>query len=218
MTGCERCGRLDSSLRASSFIYAFSLVLVTFTEGAGAGIYCSGCRKRVALKYTLISAILGWWGIPWGPIRTVQAIGRNSAGGYQDRDLNAELLRAVAAELIERGERAGAVDALETSLRLRDDGSVRQVLWSLQGEALGATDAATLAAPAYAGASFRPGEVVRTAGAGVQLFREPATTEEPVGVLGSEAAVVTRTQGGWIELQVPGGKSGWVPESAVRSD
>jgi hypothetical protein len=267
MTGCERCGRLDSSLRASGFIYTISLLLVTFKRGAG-GVYCGSCRKKAGFKYTFISAIFGWWGIPWGPVYTLQAIGRNSAGGYQDRDLNAELLQGVAAELIERGDKSGAVAALEESLRLREDGSVRQALWSLAGEGAGgyelapvsepictgserkphapvktvpvedpldptfrcpicgreqrvaaeiATGPATVPSPLAAG-SFRPGELVRSVAGGVQMFSQPGTTGEPVALLGSESAVVTRSQPGWVELQVPGGKSGWVPESVVQSE
>ena len=268
MTGCERCGRLDSSLRASGFIYTISLLLVTFKRGAG-GIYCSSCRKKVGFKYTFLSAIFGWWGIPWGPMYTLQAIGRNSAGGYQDRDLNAELLQGVAAELIDRGDKSGAVAALEESLRLREDGSVRQALWSLAGEGAAgfelapasapicsgserkphepvktvpvedpfdptfrcptcgreqrvaadvATASAAVAPPPLAAGSFRPGELVRSVAGSVQMFSQPGTAGEPVALLDSESAVVTRSQPGWVEVQVPGGKSGWVSESAVQSE
>ncbi len=31
----------------------------------------------------LVSGLFGWWGIPWGPVYTLQTIGKNSAGGYQ---------------------------------------------------------------------------------------------------------------------------------------
>ena len=32
-------------------------------------------------KYNLISYLLGWWGIPWGPVRTIQSIKINGKGG-----------------------------------------------------------------------------------------------------------------------------------------
>ena len=34
-----------------------------------------------ALPYTLLSLLLGWWGIPWGPIKTFQALSVNLSGG-----------------------------------------------------------------------------------------------------------------------------------------
>lgn len=35
----------------------------------------------VSLFYTAISLIFGWWGLPWGPINTIQVIYRNIRGG-----------------------------------------------------------------------------------------------------------------------------------------
>ena len=32
-------------------------------------------------QHSLITLLLGWWGIPWGPIRTVQALYINLRGG-----------------------------------------------------------------------------------------------------------------------------------------
>jgi hypothetical protein len=222
--GCERCGRLDSTLRASSFIYTISLIFVTFRRGA-AGVYCGSCRKKEGLKYTLTSALLGWWGIPWGPIYTLHAFGRNSAGGYQDAGLNAELLQAVASELIERGDKTGAIAALEQSIRLKDDGGARQVLWGLKGElADEATSPTTETTPVTTGGTsvlpstqtFKPGVLVRSAEGSVQMYAQPSSSREPVAKLGSETAVVTRTEAGWLELRVPGGSAGWVPETAVE--
>jgi hypothetical protein len=188
---------------------------MTFRRGAG-GVYCGSCRKKAGLKYTVISVLLGWWGIPWGPIYTLQAIGRNSAGGHQDDELNSELLQAVASELIDQGNQTGAIEALEQSLRLHDNGAVRQVLWSLQGEAVTSSTAApALGAPAKV--NFRPGELVRSAEGESQLYAQPAPAGEPVGLLAADPAVVTRSQDEWLEVQVPGGRSGWVRTSAVES-
>ena len=137
MDGCEKCGRLDSSLRGASFMYVVSLIFVTMRQPGAAGVFCSRCRKWQAFKDSLVSALLGWWGFPWGPLYTLQVIGRNSAGGYQDREFNASLLVAVGAELAEQGDNAEAVKALEKSLSLSDVPEVRQFLWSLQGSGTG---------------------------------------------------------------------------------
>lgn len=219
MIGCERCGTVDETLRVTSFIYAISLLLVTFRRGAG-GVFCSGCRKKVGLKYSVISAIFGWWGIPWGPLYTLQALGRNSAGGYQDDELNADLLQAVASQLIDEGDKSTAIRALEASLRLQDDGTVRQVLWSLQGEAASVATPPAVAAQSSdallaAQPSFRPGQLVTSANGSVPLYPSVAGAGEPVAHLGSEQAVVMRAHDGWVEIQMPGGRAGWARVSEI---
>lgn len=45
---------------------------------------------RYAKKHILITALLGWWGIPWGLIGTPVSIFRNLMGG---QDLTQEVLR-----------------------------------------------------------------------------------------------------------------------------
>jgi hypothetical protein len=44
----------------------------------------------IALIYTVVSLVLGWWGIPWGPIYTIQVIYNNMSGG--NRQNVAELI------------------------------------------------------------------------------------------------------------------------------
>jgi hypothetical protein len=33
------------------------------------------------LPFTLLSLVAGWWGIPWGPIYTIQVVYNNFKGG-----------------------------------------------------------------------------------------------------------------------------------------
>ena len=206
---CVRCGRVDASLRGASFMYAASVVLVTFTGGAAAGIYCSSCRRKMAAMYSVLSAIVGWWGIPWGPIRTIHAIGRNCAGGFQDRNFNADLLRSVARELIERDDMRGAAEALQASLNFRDEPALRETLWHLAGEA-------TQEISATGTTVHAPGDLVTSAGGGVLLRAAPGAAHEAVGVLDDDA-VVTRADRGWVELRVLGGGSGWAPANEVEA-
>jgi hypothetical protein len=58
--------------------------------------------QGTAIIYTLISALFGWWGFPWGFLYTPQAIYRNLCGGY--RQTIAELLPTLDAE-VERLEK-----------------------------------------------------------------------------------------------------------------
>jgi hypothetical protein len=217
MIGCEKCGRTDWTLRASTFLYTVSVLVMTFRRPAGEGIYCSSCRKKEAFKWTLVSAIFGWWGFPWGPVYTFQAIGRNVSGGYQSDGYNAELLKAVAAELVDEGDQQGAIWALETSLQMQDDPDARQALWSLHGEAdTAGADPAVLPPVSPASLdSFAPGALVCSANGDVPMHVAPESTAEHVGSLGGGTAVVTRSAGAWVELQIPGGKAGWVSASAI---
>jgi len=53
------------------------------------------------LPWTLLTLVAGWWGIPWGPIFTVQTLVTNFQDG---KDLTAELMahlsRAAAAPMV----------------------------------------------------------------------------------------------------------------------
>jgi hypothetical protein len=41
------------------------------------------------LGYTLLSLVVGWWGIPWGPIHTIGALITNCSGG---KDVTQEVI------------------------------------------------------------------------------------------------------------------------------
>lgn len=38
-------------------------------------------RVGKSLPWTLLTLVAGWWGIPWGPIRSVQSVWTNLRGG-----------------------------------------------------------------------------------------------------------------------------------------
>ncbi|MFQ4143746.1 hypothetical protein [Chlorogloeopsis sp. ULAP02] len=64
------------------FLYCFSIVILTFKRSSN--IYFIKYRELAfikSIKYTLISLLLGWWGIPWGIIYTIQSIFINLRGG-----------------------------------------------------------------------------------------------------------------------------------------
>lgn len=46
-----------------------------------------------AVLYSLLSLLLGWWGLPWGPIRTIRSVFVNLTGG-QDVTAAVEKRRA----------------------------------------------------------------------------------------------------------------------------
>jgi hypothetical protein len=62
--------------------YAISLWVVTFYRASRA-YRVSGKREAIlrGLPYSFVSLLLGCWGIPWGPIRTIESLIVNLGGG-----------------------------------------------------------------------------------------------------------------------------------------
>ena len=97
--------------------YVMSFFFVTYRR-AHSGIWCQQCRAFEAAKWTLVSGLLGWWGFPWGPIYTMQALYVNAKGGEQPAHNNAVLLRIIGYQLFAKGELKEALNALTASLQL----------------------------------------------------------------------------------------------------
>jgi hypothetical protein len=78
--------QLDTELlqgaRFVMYYYTFSVLVMTYRRGSDIH-YIRPDKSRVApgLPFTLLSLLVGWWGIPWGPIYTVQSVWINLRGG-----------------------------------------------------------------------------------------------------------------------------------------
>ncbi len=65
-----------------SYQYCISLLFVTFKRNSD--IYFVRSYEKAAAKglgFTALSLLMGWWGIPWGPIHTISCITTNFNGG-----------------------------------------------------------------------------------------------------------------------------------------
>jgi hypothetical protein len=83
-----------------------SLVILTLRFRSPRRIVGSRESQRTGVLYTLISAVAGWWGVPWGFVYTPQAIYRNLKGGY--RQTVKDLLPNVAAEIAHVEKKLGS--------------------------------------------------------------------------------------------------------------
>lgn len=75
------------------FEYCISIIIMTFKRPSS--IYFIRAEESAASKalgFSLISLLLGWWGIPWGPIYTISTIFNNLSGG---KDVTSELLASM---------------------------------------------------------------------------------------------------------------------------
>lgn len=71
--------------------WAFSVLVMSFKRPSGVKLIRPGQgRFWAGLPYTLLTLVVGWWGIPWGPVWTVQSVLRNSRGGI---DVTAAVMR-----------------------------------------------------------------------------------------------------------------------------
>jgi hypothetical protein len=98
---CAKCGKVAAQPRSIVFtrVTSFWMTWIRPTQG----IFCSSCARKIAFKESLKSAILGWWGVPWGLIRTPASILTNAKGGEYSKDINDRLIWYNALALFSRG-------------------------------------------------------------------------------------------------------------------
>jgi len=88
-----------------TFQYTISVIFFTFKETSS--IYLiKGSESSVfkGLRFTLLTFFLGWWGIPWGPIYTIQSLINNLKGG---NDITYEVMDSIRKELDPRTQYFG---------------------------------------------------------------------------------------------------------------
>lgn len=76
------------------YLYTVSLIVVTFKRTSGVYLVRGGESAKVkGMAFTLISALFGWWGIPFGPKFTFKSIIANMKGG---KDVTDDVMATVA--------------------------------------------------------------------------------------------------------------------------
>lgn len=81
-----RYAGLEAEIRAGArlvvYTWAVSVLVLSFRRPSEIKLVKPGqSAVLLGMPYTLTSLVLGWWGIPWGPLFTIQAISRNLRGG-----------------------------------------------------------------------------------------------------------------------------------------
>lgn len=95
-----RPGEVDFEIQRGArfvfFQYCISIVVLTFRRASDIYFLRQGeSAVTKGLPFTLVSLVAGWWGIPWGPIYTIQSVYNNSRGG---KDVTESVLNSVRAE------------------------------------------------------------------------------------------------------------------------
>jgi hypothetical protein len=80
---------------AKFVIYQYCISIVIFSFKRPSDIYFIRVGESAVTKglgFSLISLLLGWWGIPWGPIYTIGSFVTNFGGG---KDVTQEVLASL---------------------------------------------------------------------------------------------------------------------------
>ena len=84
MSPTELQFELDRGGKLVVFYYCVSLLVVTFRRSSPVCLVRSGeSPVAKAMPWIVLTAIAGWWGIPWGPIYSIQSLITNFRGGKE---------------------------------------------------------------------------------------------------------------------------------------
>ena len=73
--------------RCIVYSYCISVLILTFKRSSSVHFVPSNSSPVTAgLPWVLLTVLLGWWGIPWGPIYSIQCIATNLRGGKDITD------------------------------------------------------------------------------------------------------------------------------------
>jgi DnaJ domain len=136
---CVVCGRIPIQPKYVIF-YEVKSLFVTTRRTPIQGIYCRKCADKRLLRATLVTWLLGWWGLPWGPFYTLHALVHNLLGGRQPSDTNARILGYQARYFASVGRMFLARSLALMALELSTDHGLRASLQPLLppfGEQLG---------------------------------------------------------------------------------
>ena len=85
---------LQSGARFVQYQFCFSLGIMTIKQGTNFYFVRAGESRAVkGIRWSLLTLLIGWWGIPWGPIYTVQSLWVNLRGGDDVTPLAATALQ-----------------------------------------------------------------------------------------------------------------------------
>jgi hypothetical protein len=83
---------LEKGGRLVRYQYTISIIVMTFSLNSKIHLLKVGEKGvKPGILFSVITLLLGWWGIPWGPIRSVRSLKNNFSGG-KDVELGGKTL------------------------------------------------------------------------------------------------------------------------------
>ena len=87
ITGAQLAEEIDKGGKFVIYQYCVSILIMTFRRPSEIYFIRAGeSAVGKGLGFTVLSLVLGWWGIPWGPIYTVGSVITNFQGGKDVTD------------------------------------------------------------------------------------------------------------------------------------
>lgn len=74
---------ITSATTVTRFYVVLSFLVVSFKIPSRLYVVGHEGTRVVAVVSTVMSLLVGWWGVPWGPIYTVQVVSANLRGGVK---------------------------------------------------------------------------------------------------------------------------------------
>jgi hypothetical protein len=73
---------LEKGGRLVRYQYTVSIIVMTFSLNTKIHLLRAGEKGiKPGILFSIITILFGWWGIPWGPIRSIVALKNNFSGG-----------------------------------------------------------------------------------------------------------------------------------------
>lgn len=82
---CPKCGSANALLNAALISHTVSILVATL-QNKKLKIACPDCLDKATDRAITITLFLGWWGIPWGPIKSLQSLKRNNKNKITNRE------------------------------------------------------------------------------------------------------------------------------------
>jgi hypothetical protein len=93
MTTAEVRSHIANGGRFVFFYWTISILIMSFRRTSPIYFIKPGeSHLGRAIPWTLLSLLVGWWGLPWGIIYTIQALFTNLSGG---KDVTGEVMQQV---------------------------------------------------------------------------------------------------------------------------
>jgi hypothetical protein len=81
---CPKCGGAGPVDVHTSYKVWSALVMTQWSSNPS--VCCRSCGTKQRIGDTVYSALLGWWGFPWGLVMTPVQVGRNVVGFFRTPD------------------------------------------------------------------------------------------------------------------------------------
>jgi hypothetical protein len=87
------------------YSYAISIIVLTFKRSSDI-YFIHGGEGSVGkgLKFSVLTLLMGWWGIPWGPIYSIGSLFTNFTGGKNITGEVVQMLNEAPVENVEKNK------------------------------------------------------------------------------------------------------------------